>query len=135
MKLFYLKQGKDELLIAKELLNNFNEQSAVKLVEHLRKGMDFMIDFINNKHTDLSLEITNIKPLINEFIGKEFFETYYYLNNLSNKSINIMNNSKILIRGKSVDHVNKKLFRDLLNNVINYFNTIYEKAEKGLFWR
>lgn len=135
MKVFYLKRGKEELRMAKNLLNNLNDESAEKIITHLGKSMEFIVDFLNNEHTDLINNLPFHKELINEVIGEDFIETYLYLKTLEKHSIRVLNNNNILIDGKMIGNVNDEHFHKLVNEVVKYFNKVYTKTENGLFWK
>lgn len=132
MNLFYLKRGKEELNVAREFLNNLNDATVLQLINHLTKGMEFMIDFINNNHVEFAVNLQSLKVLVMKFFDEEFIDTYFYLNNLKNRTIRVLNNSNILISGKSVNHVSREHFEELTLKVVNYFNKLYDKTESGL---
>ncbi|PIU61898.1 hypothetical protein COS83_03320 [archaeon CG07_land_8_20_14_0_80_38_8] len=134
MNLFYLKRGKEEIMLSHELLNNFNDDKAMKLVTHLSKSMNFMIDFMNNKHVEMPLEFAETREKVKEVMGDDFIDTLFYLNSLNNNSIRVLNSSNILINTKIINQVDKSHFENLVSQVINYFNNLYEKTEQGLMW-
>lgn len=134
MNLFYLKRSKEELRIAKEFLNNLNDDTIFKLITHLTKGMEFIVDFINNAHVEFAYNLNSLKSRVENVIGEEFVDTYFYLNNLKNKNIKVLNNKNILISGKRVEHVNQSHFKEITFKIINYFNNLYDKTESGKVW-
>ena len=134
MNLFYLKRGKEELNMALQLFSNLNDSTIVKLVEHLVKGMDFMIDYLNDKHTELISDIVPARIIIENVLDKDFLETYFYLNSLKNKSLKVLKPSSILVDGKKIEHYSTDEFKMLMDKVVSYFNTVYEKTENGSVW-
>jgi hypothetical protein len=133
MNLFYLKRSKEELNKARILFDDFNNKTIHIIINHLIKSMDFIVDYLNKEHVDF-LDLCKFKNKLNEVMGKDFLETYYYLNNLKNKSIRVLNPGNILIDGKRIEHVSKKHFHKLILKTIDYFNTVYEKTENGRIW-
>ena len=58
MNFFYMQRGKEEILVAKDLFKKLSDVTAPKMLGHLIKSMDFIVDFLNDKHVDLSFDLT-----------------------------------------------------------------------------
>jgi hypothetical protein len=134
MNLLYLHRGREELSLAREFLKDLTDDTVFQVINHLTKGMDFIVDFLNNEHVELALNLNILRSLIIKVVGEEFIETYFYLNSLKSKTIRVLNNSNILISGKSVAHVTKEHFEELTLKVVRYFNKVYDKTESGKIW-
>lgn len=134
MKLFYMQRGKEEIDAAMCMLPILSDVSIPFLIKHLIKGMGFISDFMNNKHVDLFTELPLARTIIDSKLGKDFLETYYYLNSLTRKEFRVLNKSNIIINGRKIENVDFDFFKNLTFKIVKYFNTVYNLTENGLIW-
>lgn len=132
MNLFYLERSKEELNIAYAILNQLNDDSIVHFLNHLMKSMGFMADYMNDRHVDLYNELPNARVAVNEKVGKDFFETYFYLSSMSMKEFRVLNDSSILVNGRETSGSNTMFMKTLAAKVTDYFNKVYSLTEQGL---
>ena len=134
MNVFYLKRSKEELSLAMDLFDKMSNSSIKSMLAHLINSMDFIVDFLANRHSEMIYEYNESKEIIRKFLGNDFLETYFYIKNLSRKEIKVINNDSIKIVGKRTEQVNKDFFKSLISKTITFFNMVYEKTERGVIW-
>lgn len=133
MNIEYLERGKEEIDLANTILKQINDKNVVSLIDHLVKSMGFISDFLNNRHVEFETELAVIKEFMDENMGKEFLEMYFYLLSLKKKDFRVLNSSQIIISGRNTENVDKNFFKNLTKKVIAFFNNAYELAEQGVF--
>jgi hypothetical protein len=131
IELDYLKRSKEEIKKFIEFFKYFGERNFFSILIHMQKSMLFMADSLAGRHADLLMEYAYIKEKIYPFFGNDFFETYFLLNNLSQKKIKFLANDRIIVTGKKPYNLDKDYFKDLAKTIIGYFNTIYSRVENN----
>jgi len=117
-----------------DLFDKMSNSSIKSMLAHLINSMDFIVDFLANRHSEMIYEYNESKEIIRKFLGNDFLETYFYIKNLSRKEIKVINNDSIKIVGKRTEQVNKDFFKSLISKTITFFNMVYEKTERGVIW-